>query len=150
MADTCRSAALRGQYGVVLAVGRQVEVRMQQQAGREAGEDEEDFNPNRKFNPNDLVFSGTVRGAAARATLYPPLAPQLYPPIVRTPFTSLLTARTSARTRMRTHIRSLPPRPPLPSPLLAAAAPILDEAVALNGCMRCQDAPETSAGASAS
>ena len=92
MAGSCRSATLRGQYGVVLAVGRhaeqsaharmhtcthahkhirtyfsygvalaasrQVEVRMQG-----GGEDEEDdmFSTNRKFNPNDLAYAGTVR-----------------------------------------------------------------------------------------
>ena len=39
------------------AASRQVEVRMQGE-----GEDEEDdmFSTNRKFNPNDLIYSGTV------------------------------------------------------------------------------------------
>ena len=53
------------------------------------GEDDEDdmFSTNRKFNPNDLVYAGTVSSAAARAIRYylPPPSPPpahhlLHPP----------------------------------------------------------------------
>ena len=43
------------------------------------GEDDEDdmFSTNRKFNPNDLAYAGTVSSAAARAIRYylPPPSP---------------------------------------------------------------------------
>ena len=69
---------------MVRAASRQVEVRMQGE-----GEDEEDdmFSTNRKFNPNDLAYAGTVSSAAARAIRYylPPPSPPpahylLHPP----------------------------------------------------------------------
>ena len=53
------------------------------------GEDDEDdmFSTNRKFNPNDLAYAGTVSSAAARAIRYylpppspPPAHPLLHPP----------------------------------------------------------------------
>jgi len=56
VADSCRSATLRGQYGVVQAVGRQVEVQMGE------GEDAE----MRKFNPNDLIPTVRRRAACVR------------------------------------------------------------------------------------
>ena len=69
---------------MVRATSRQVEVRMQGEV-----EDEEDdvFSTNRKFNPNDLAYAGTVSSAAARAIRYylPPPSPPpahhlLHPP----------------------------------------------------------------------
>eukprot|EP00320_Phaeocystis_rex_P019324 CAMPEP_0119072374 /NCGR_PEP_ID=MMETSP1178-20130426/58328_1 /TAXON_ID=33656 /ORGANISM="unid sp, Strain CCMP2000" /LENGTH=346 /DNA_ID=CAMNT_0007054373 /DNA_START=40 /DNA_END=1081 /DNA_ORIENTATION=+ len=64
VADACRSATLRGQHGVVLAVGRQVEVRLSAPVGMA---DDDEYNPNRKFNPNDLVSLGMEAPAEVSA-----------------------------------------------------------------------------------
>ena len=68
---------------MVRATSRQVEVRMQ----GEVEDEEDDVFSNRKFNPNDLAYAGTVSSAAARAIRYylPPPSPPpahhlLHPP----------------------------------------------------------------------
>ena len=100
ISDTCRSAAMRGQLGVVKEVGRQVDVAM--------GGDDATV---RKLNPNDLVFVGMVR---ARPCTHP----------LHEHFARVLCSRPPERLTADHR----PSTPPLPSPPLSPPSPCEQEA----------------------